>query len=78
MLGGVGLCFINSPAKIAAVWFGKQEAGLRTAVITSMFPLGCMIGFYLPVLFIDSSVLRKFINIDIKEVVLTPDELQRG
>lgn len=60
MMGGIAFCFANAPAKIAAVWFASKESALCISIMTAMTPLGCMIGFFLPSIFIDSTILEAF------------------
>lgn len=62
-LGGFAFAFVNAPGKVAALWFPSEERGFTTTIMTAMVPLGCMISFALPSIFIDSDVLNK----------LTPD-----
>ena len=78
LLGGSAFCFVNAPAKIAAVWFGAKETGLRTTIITAMVPLGCMVSFFLPSQFIPQALLKKLSGVDLAAVVLTPGERLAG
>lgn len=43
---------INMPAKLAAVWFGKNERVIAITICVAMTALGAAVGFVLPTIFI--------------------------
>ncbi|KAA0175467.1 hypothetical protein FNF27_03167 [Cafeteria roenbergensis] len=47
--------FTNAPAKIAGVWFPKQERDLATVLAAMSNPLGNAIGMFLPTLMVSSA-----------------------
>jgi len=49
------VCFLNSTSKIATVWFGENQRALATALGSLANPLGSIIGFILPSLFLSES-----------------------
>lgn len=58
-LGGFAFAISMAPGKVSATWFSNKEVGFRTTIMTAMVPLGAMISFALPAIFIDSKVLDK-------------------
>ena len=58
-MGGLAFAISMAPGKVAAIWFSNKERGIKTTIMTAMVPLGAMISFALPAIFIDSNVLAK-------------------
>ena len=43
---------LSAPTKIAKQWFGDDERAIATAITSLAVPLGCLIGFVMPVFWI--------------------------
>ena len=52
-VSGIGKPFIaNAPAKISGTWFKDRYRVIMTAILATVNPLGCGIGFIVPVLLV--------------------------
>jgi len=52
-IAGFGWTFmVQAPTKVAALWFGDNERSLATTIASLSGPIGCIIGFVLPMAFI--------------------------
>ena len=57
LITGFSYSFTNAPAKVATLWFGKNERTLKMTIMTSMLPLAGIISFILPSAIIPEDVL---------------------
>lgn len=52
-IAGIGWTFIvQAPTKIAIIWFGDKERSIATTICSLGGPLGCIIGFVIPIFFL--------------------------
>lgn len=43
---------VQAPTKLAAIWFGDHERSIATTIGSLAGPVGCIVGFVLPMFFI--------------------------
>lgn len=70
LITGFSYNFINAPAKVAILWFGKNERAIKMSIITLMLPLGGIIAHALPDVIIPEDVLTTATDLS---QGLTPD-----
>jgi len=52
-IAGIGWTFmVQAPTKLAAIWFGDHERSIATTIGSLAGPIGCIIGFIMPMFFI--------------------------
>ena len=52
-IAGIGQPFVYAaPAKLSAVWFGDKERAKATTIGALAIPLGAIVGFVLPAIFV--------------------------